>query len=125
MVWGVACNESADQHAQSYLGTRCPAEKAAIQRPAKSMEGLFEGTCVVYSMSAIWRTASVHAQALGWRIPEKALSLVTTPRPYLIDPRKTAMPRVTRPTQTIDLGIQSTDSQVGAGMPPSPSSISI
>ena len=49
------------------------------------------------------------------RVPEKALSLVIVALTSLNAPRKRAMPRVTRPTQTIDLGMQPTAVLVWAG----------
>ena len=57
----------------------------------------------------------MHTQAVSWRVPEKALSLVMVALASLSAPRKRAMPRVTRPTQTIDLGMQPTDVSMWAG----------
>ena len=52
---------------------------------------------------------------LSWRVPAKALSLVVVAWASLTAPRERAMPRITRPTQTIDLGMQPTDLMVWAG----------
>ena len=59
--------------------------------------------------------SSVHARAPSWCVPEKTLSLVMLARASLIAPRKRAMPRVTRPTQITDLGMQPTDLSERAG----------